>query len=87
MKEFLLSDESLNSHGTVVMTDGIRLDRFLANPVMFYNHDESKGVVGRWEKSERRMANCLEPLCSMSSTKSTNGLLLFPLETRESGRL
>lgn len=49
MKEFLLSDESLNSHGTVVMTDGIRLDRFLANPVMFYNHDESKGVVGRWE--------------------------------------
>lgn len=44
-----MSDESLNSHGTVVMTDGIRLDRFLANPVMFYNHDESKGVVGRWE--------------------------------------
>lgn len=49
MKEFLLSDESLNSQDTIIMTDGIRLDRFLANPVMFYNHDPSKGVVGKWE--------------------------------------
>lgn len=49
MKEFLLSDESLNSHDSIVMTDGIRLDRFLSNPVMFYNHDADKGVVGRWE--------------------------------------
>ncbi len=49
MKEFLLSDESLNSHDSIIMTDGIRLDRFLANPVMFYNHDTRKGVVGRWE--------------------------------------
>lgn len=48
MKEFLLSDESENSHGHIVITDGIRLDRFLKNPVMFYNHDESKGVVGKW---------------------------------------
>ena len=49
MREFLLSDESLNSQGSIIMTDGIRLDRFLANPVMFYNHEQGKGVVGRWE--------------------------------------
>ncbi|MDR1173117.1 MAG: HK97 family phage prohead protease [Bacteroidales bacterium] len=49
MKEFLISDESLNSHGLTVRTSGIRLDRFLANPVMYYNHDRSQGVIGRWE--------------------------------------
>ncbi len=49
MKEFLLSDESVNSHGCIIKTDGIELGRFLANPVMFYNHDESRGVVGKWE--------------------------------------
>lgn len=49
MKEFLLSDESLNSHGFVVLTSGINLDRFKANPVMFLNHDRNKGVVGKWE--------------------------------------
>lgn len=48
-KEFLLSDESVNSHNTIVRTDGINIDRFLKNPVMYYNHDEGKGVVGRWE--------------------------------------
>ena len=49
MKEFLLSDESVNSHGQIIMTDGIELGRFLANPVMFYNHDHDKGIIGRWE--------------------------------------
>lgn len=44
MREFLLSDESLNSHGSIIMTDGIRLDRFLANPVMFYNHEQGKWI-------------------------------------------
>lgn len=49
MKEFILSDESVNSNNMIVRTDGIDLDRFLKNPVMFYNHDRGKGVVGRWE--------------------------------------
>lgn len=49
MKEFLLSDESLNSHGFVVLTSGINLDRFKANPVMFLNHDRGKGIAGKWE--------------------------------------
>lgn len=54
MKEFLLSDESVNSHGCIVITEGIRLDRFLKNPVMFYNHNESMGVVGRWENLRKQ---------------------------------
>lgn len=49
MNEFLLSDESLNSHGVIIVTDGIRLGRFLKNPVMFYNHDKGKGIAGRWD--------------------------------------
>ncbi|WP_305156624.1 HK97 family phage prohead protease [uncultured Muribaculum sp.] len=47
-KEFLLSDESLNSHQTIVKTDGIDISRFLMNPVMYYNHDRGRGVIGRW---------------------------------------
>lgn len=49
MKEFLLSDESLNSYGLIIRTSGIRLDRFLKNPVMYYGHDRNLGVAGRWE--------------------------------------
>lgn len=49
MKEFLLSDESINSYDFVVLTNGIRLDRFKANPVMYLNHDRDKGIAGKWE--------------------------------------
>lgn len=49
MKEFLLSDESVNSHGFVVKTSGISLDRFRNNPVMFYNHAIELGTAGRWD--------------------------------------
>lgn len=53
---FLLSDESLNSHGTRIITAGIRLDLFLKNPIMLWNHtlpwsDKKDQVlpIGRWE--------------------------------------
>lgn len=48
MKEFLLSDETVNSYGFKVLTSGIDVSRFEKNPVMFYNHDREKGVIGRW---------------------------------------
>lgn len=35
---FLLSDESVNSHGTRVITSGIRTDDFLKNPIVLWNH-------------------------------------------------
>lgn len=48
MKEFLLSDESINSYGFKVLTSGINLKNFKRNPVMYYNHDRDMGVIGKW---------------------------------------
>lgn len=47
---FILSDESVNSHGDIVKTEGIDITRFLKNPVMLYNHSHEYGIIGRWEK-------------------------------------
>lgn len=49
MNEFLVSDESLNGCECVVLTSGIRLERFLKNPIMLFMHNRSLGVAGRWE--------------------------------------
>ena len=46
---FILSDESLNSYGFVVQTDGNDTAQFERNPGMLYMHDRESGVVGRWE--------------------------------------
>lgn len=45
---FILSDESLNSYGQIVLTKGIDIKRFEKNPVMLYMH-ERKNVIGRWD--------------------------------------
>ena len=45
---FIVSDESVNSYGFVVLTAGIDTSRFERNPVMLYMH-ERKTVIGRWE--------------------------------------
>lgn len=45
---FIISDESVNSYGYIVKTDGIDFANFERNPVMLYMH-ERKTVVGRWE--------------------------------------
>ncbi|MBR7002535.1 MAG: HK97 family phage prohead protease, partial [Neisseriaceae bacterium] len=45
---FIISDESVNSYGYIVKTDGIDTTAFERNPVMLYMH-ERKTVVGRWE--------------------------------------
>lgn len=56
MKRIVISDESLNSYGFWVMTDGIDLSAFLKNPVMLWNHNRSSlGTnldqlpIGRWK--------------------------------------
>ena len=48
MKTFILSDESLNSHGFRVLTSGIDLTQFLRNPVMLYAHDDEILPIGKW---------------------------------------
>ena len=45
---FIISDESVNSYGFVIKTEGIDTTAFERNPVMLYMH-ERKTVVGRWE--------------------------------------
>lgn len=46
---FIVSDESVNSYGYIVKTQGINTEAFERNPVMFYMHDRESGIVGRWE--------------------------------------
>lgn len=46
---FVLSDESVNSHGTWVKTSGIILERFKKNPVMLWSHDPVFPPIGKWE--------------------------------------
>lgn len=48
-KRFILSDDSENSYGYHVVSEGIDLTRFKANPVMFYNHDRWNMPIGKWE--------------------------------------
>ena len=38
---FILSDESVNSYGTRILNDGIRLDNYRKNPVVLWNHTRS----------------------------------------------
>lgn len=46
---FVLSDESVNSYGFVVLTEGIDTTAFERNPVMLYMHNRDGNVIGRWE--------------------------------------
>lgn len=46
---FVLSDESVNSYGFVVLTEGIDTIAFERNPVMLYMHNRDGNVIGRWE--------------------------------------
>lgn len=56
MKRIVISDESINSYGFWVKTDGIELEAFLRNPIMLWNHNrDDNGTVnaqlpiGRWK--------------------------------------
>lgn len=46
---FIVSDETLNSYGCIVLTSGINTARFERNPIMYYMHERADGVIGRWE--------------------------------------
>jgi hypothetical protein len=54
-RTFILSDESVNTHGYRVLTAGIQLDNFLKNPIMLWNHSSTwRGTkdemlpIGKW---------------------------------------
>ena len=46
---FILSDESLNSYGFRVLTNGLDIDSFKKNPIMLSMHDRSTLPIGKWE--------------------------------------
>lgn len=48
-KTFILNDESVNSYGFVVKTDGIELSQMQDNPVMLYGHNDDELLpIGKW---------------------------------------
>lgn len=49
---FLVSDESDNSHGFKVLTEGIDATQFEKNPIMLYMH-ERPTIIGRWENLKK----------------------------------
>ncbi len=59
-KTFVLTDNSLNTHGWRVLTDGIDLSVFEKNPIMLFNHNRTwRGSqdevlpIGHWENIRR----------------------------------
>lgn len=55
---FVLNDESVNTYGFIVLTEGIDTSVFERNPVMLYMHNRDGNVIGRWEnirKEEKRL--------------------------------
>ena len=46
---FIVSDETVNCYGFIVLTSGIDTAQFERNPIMLYMHNRESGVVGRWE--------------------------------------
>lgn len=56
---FIVSDESVNSYGYIVLTQGINTEAFERNPIMFYMHNRANGIVGRWENIRKEGAKLL----------------------------
>lgn len=48
-KEFLLTDDSVNSYGFRLLTKGYLIDEFKRNPIGFDMHKRDMGVLVRWE--------------------------------------
>lgn len=63
---FVLSDESINSYGTRILTDGIDLSLFQNNPIMLWCHNRSGWgdsnqilPIGKWENVRKENGKLL----------------------------
>lgn len=67
---FILSDESVNSLGSRILTSGIDLTRFLTNPIMLYNHEREQVLpIGKWENVRKAGTQLLaEPFFDMDDS-------------------
>ena len=50
---FLVSDETKNSYGFIVLTSGIDTEQFEKNPIMLFMHDRKSSVIGKWENLKK----------------------------------
>ncbi len=74
-KSFVLHDESLNTHGFRMLTEGADLSEFTKNPVMLLNHDDWSFPIGRWENIRKEGGKILgDPVFDL---KDENGKKAF----------
>lgn len=48
-KTFVLHDDSVNTYGYRMLTEGVNLEVFKKNPVMLLNHEDWSLPIGRWD--------------------------------------
>lgn len=80
---FVLTDESVNTYGFRLLTNGGMLDQFRRNPVLFYNHNDTELPIGRWENIRVENGQVLadpifdmeDPLACQVSGKVERGFL------------
>ena len=62
-RAIVLSTEQVNRDGYRVMTEGMKLENFKANPVIIYYHQLGKMPIGRWENIRKENGRLLaEPV-------------------------
>lgn len=94
VKKVVLSDDSVNSYGFRLLTEGCDLSEFLKNPVMLNAHDYNQPPIGKWEDVHVENGELVgttnfdeaDPIAANISRKMENGYLkmasvgAFPLE-------
>lgn len=61
--DFVISDESINRYGYRILTEGIDVSKFEANPVAYFNHDTATPAIGKWsniKKEQGQLKGTLE---------------------------
>lgn len=56
---FILLDSSVLTYGVRVLVDGVDIDQFVKNPVMFYRHNDYDLPVGKWENIRKENGQLL----------------------------
>ncbi|PZP44845.1 MAG: hypothetical protein DI598_14065 [Pseudopedobacter saltans] len=69
-KDFLLTDNSVNSYGFRLLTEGYMQEEFEKNPIGYYMHLREEGVVVRWTDFRRDGDKVFaKPVINMSNTR------------------
>ena len=72
--DFILTTETPDRVGDVVMLDGIKLDSFQANPIALYMHDHSE-PIGIWSNI-RKQGNALIGTLNLAAKGPVTGWIL-----------